>query len=90
MPPSVVAASALTGTGLEHLIGAIDARLSAARRVVEVRVPHADGATLAWLYRHGEVLEHADDNGEARLRVGLSPADAGRLQQRPGVSSTTV
>ena len=87
---SVVAASALTGTGLEHLIGAIDARLSAARRVVEVRVPHADGATLAWLYRHGEVLEHADDNGEARLRVGLSPADAGRLQQRPGVSSTTV
>ena len=83
---SVVAASALTGTGLENLIGAIDARLSAARRVVEVRVPYADGATLAWLYRHGEVLEHADDDGEALLRVGLTPADAGRLEQRPGVS----
>ena len=65
---------------------AIDARLTAARRVVEVRVPYADGATLAWLYRHGEVLEHADDDGEARLRVGLTPADAGRLEQRPGVS----
>ena len=83
---SAVAASALTGTGLENLIGAIDARLSAARRVVEVRVPHADGATLAWLYRHGEVLEHADDDGEALLRVGLTPADAGRLEQRPGIS----
>ncbi len=83
---SVVAASALTGTGLENLIGAIDARLSAARRVVEVRVPYADGATLAWLYRHGEVIEHADDDGEALLRVGLTPADAGRLEQRPGVS----
>ncbi len=83
---SAVAASALTGTGLENLIGAIDARLSAARRVVEVRVPYADGATLAWLYRHGEVLEHADDDGEALLRVGLTPADAGRLEQRPGVS----
>ena len=83
---SVVAASALTGSGLENLIGAIDARLSAARRVVEVRVPYADGATLAWLYRHGEVLEHADDDGEALLRVGLTPADAGRLEQRPGVS----
>ena len=81
-----VAASALTGAGMDDLIGVIDARLTAARRIVEVRVPYADGATLAWLYRHGEVLERADDGGEARLRVGLTPADAGRLEQRPGVS----
>ena len=81
-----VAASALTGDGLSDVIGAIDARLTAARRVVEVRVPFSDGATLAWLYRHGEVLERADDGGEALLRVGLTPADAGRLEQRPGVS----
>ena len=84
--PGVVAASALTGDGIGDLIEAIDARLTASRRIVDVRVPYADGATLAWLYRHGEVLEHADDEGEARLRVGLTPADAGRLGQRPGVS----
>ena len=87
---SGVPASALTGAGIEDLIGAIDVRLTATRRVVEVRVPYADGATLAWLYRHGEVLEHADDHGEARLTVGLSPADAGRLEQRPGISFATV
>ena len=81
-----VAASALTGTGMDELIAAIDAKLGAARRIVEVRVPYADGATLAWLYRHGEVIERDDDDGEARLRVGLTPADAGRLEQRPGVS----
>ena len=81
-----VAASALTGDGLSDVIGAIDARLTAARRIVEVRVPFSDGATLAWLYRHGEVLERADDGGEALLRVGLTPADAGRLEQRPGIS----
>ena len=85
---SVVAASALTGSGIEDLIGEIDARLTATRRVVEVRVSYADGATLAWIYRHGEVLEQSDDDGEARLRVGLSPANAGRLEQRPGVSLT--
>jgi len=84
--PSVVAASALTGDGIENLIGVIDARLTTSRRIVDVRVPYADGATLAWLYRHGEVLEHSDDNGEARLRVGLTPADAGRLERRSGVS----
>ena len=83
---SVVAASALTGEGVDDLIRAIDARLTAARLIVEVRVPYADGATLAWLYSHGEVLEHADDDGEALLRVGLTPADAGRLERRPGIS----
>ncbi len=81
-----VAASALTGTGIALVLEAIDARLTAARRIVEVRVPYADGATLAWLYRHGEVLDRADDGGKALLRVGLSPADAGRLERRPGIS----
>ncbi len=81
-----VAASALTGAGMEGVIGMIDARLAAARRIVEVRVPYADGATLAWLYRHGEVLDRADDGDEACIRVGLTPADAGRLEQRPGIS----
>ena len=84
--PSSVAASALTGAGLDLVLEAIDARLTAARRIVEVRVPYADGATLAWLYRHGEVLDRADDGGEALLRVGLTPADAGRLERRPGIS----
>lgn len=51
-----VAASALTGIGIDLVLEAIDARLTGARRIVEVRVPYADGATLAWLYRHGEVL----------------------------------
>ena len=82
----VVAASALTGTGIDELVAMIDSRLTAARRIVEVRVPYADGATLAWLYRNGEVLGRADDDGEALLTVGLTPADAGRLEQRPGVS----
>ena len=81
-----VAASALTGAGLDLVLEAIDARLTAARRIVEVRVPYADGATLAWLYRHGEVLDRADDGGKALLRVDLSPADAGRLERRPGIS----
>ena len=82
-----VAASALTGAGLDLVLEAIDARLTAARRILEVRVPYADGATLAWLYRHGEVLDRTDEGGnEALLRVGLTPADAGRLERRPGIS----
>ena len=85
-----VALSALAGEGLDALICLIDERLSVARRVVEVRVPYADGATLAWLYRHGEVLDRTERDGAACLRVGLSPADADRLERRDGVSIKTA
>lgn len=85
-----VALSALAGEGLDALICLIDERLSMARRVVEVRVPYADGATLAWLYRHGEVLNRTERDGAACLRVGLTPADANRLARRGGVSIETA
>lgn len=85
-----VALSALAGEGLDALICLIDERLSMARRVVEVRVPYADGATLAWLYRHGEVLNRTERDGTACLRVGLTPADANRLARRGGVSIETA
>ena len=81
-----VVLSARTGEGLDALVRLIDERLSAARRVVEVRVPYADGATLAWLYRHGEVMEQTECDGAACLRVGLTSADADRLRRRDGVS----
>lgn len=81
-----VVLSARTGEGLDALVRLIDERLSAARRVVEVRVPYADGATLAWLYRHGEVMEQTECDGAACLRVGLTSADADRLRRRAGVS----
>ena len=85
-----VAVSALAGEGLDALLRLIDERLSAARRVVEVRVPYADGATLAWLHRHGEVLERTERDGAACLRVELTPADADRLGRRDGVSVETA
>ncbi|CCG07839.1 GTPase HflX [Pararhodospirillum photometricum] len=71
--------SALTGEGLDRLLARIDARLALARLVLEVRLPLEDGATLAWLYRKGEVLERRDDEDHCVLTVRLDPADVGRL-----------
>lgn len=78
----VVVISALTGEGCAAVLEALDQRLSAARRVVEVAVALSDGASIAWLYDHGEVLSRRDDGAMARLRVGLDPADAARFQRR--------
>ncbi|MBM3567563.1 MAG: GTPase HflX [Alphaproteobacteria bacterium] len=86
--PAVVPVSALGGDGMAELLAAIDARLGGARRLVEVTLAAADGATLAWLYRHGEVVARDSvEGGRIALKVGLDPADLGRLEKRLGAGA---
>jgi len=80
--PDAVPVSALTGEGLQELRAAIDARLSAGMETIEVSLPTTDGAGLAWLYQHGEVLGRADGEAAIRLTVRLSPADRARFEDR--------
>ncbi len=75
-----VPVSAATGEGCEALLALLDARLAAERHAVELAVPLSDGAAIAWLYRHGEVLERRDDETRAHFAVRLSPADIGRFK----------
>jgi len=77
-----VATSAVTGEGCELLLELIDRRLSASREVRRLRLPLADGATIAWVYAHGDVVERRDDGAFAHLTVRLDPADAARLERR--------
>ncbi|MCA8927903.1 MAG: GTPase HflX [Alphaproteobacteria bacterium] len=76
-----VLASALTGDGCDDLMRAIDRALAAQRTVVELDVAHADGKTLAWLYRRGQVLAREDREAGAHLTVALDPADLARLER---------
>ena len=77
----VIAVSALTGEGLDALRDALDTRLSAGMETVDYAIPASDGARLAWLYRHGEVLERNDGDVDVRVTVRLSPADRARFEQ---------
>ena len=81
--PGVVVVSALTGEGLEALREVLDARLAADLETVEYAIPAADGARLAWLYRHGEILAREEREGDIRVTVRLSPADRARFEQSP-------
>ena len=74
--------SALTGDGVDQLIDAVAAFLSAAGEAREVSVPLSDGATLAWLYRHGEVRSRRDEGETARLTVALDEAAAAQFARR--------
>jgi GTP-binding protein HflX len=72
--------SALTGEGLQELLHAIDARLAADLLVLDYEVPVTDGAKLAWLYRHGEVLAREDGEQTIQVEVRLSEADRARFE----------
>jgi GTP-binding protein HflX len=75
-----VVLSAVTGEGCDALLGLLDRRLESAIRAVRLDVPLTDGKTLAWIYRHGEVLGRRDDNEAAHLSVRLSEPDIARLR----------
>jgi GTP-binding protein HflX len=73
-----VAVSALTGEGLPALLSAIDRFLAAQLVTLSVDVPVTDGAKLAWLYRHGEVLHREDGEVDVHMEVRMSEADKAR------------
>ena len=72
--------SAITGEGLPALLAAIDARMAAGMERAEYAIPPADGARIAWLYEHGEVLDRVDEEAAIRLTVRLLPADRARFE----------
>ena len=85
--PGGVAVSALTGEGLPSLREVIDTRISEGLQTVGYDVPASDGARLAWLYEHGEVVGRHDGDEAVRLTVRLSPGDRARFERqasRPG------
>ena len=79
--PGSVAVSAVTGDGLPSLTEALDARIAAGMEQAAYAIPHAEGARLAWLYEHGEVLSREDDETAAHVTVLLLPADRARFEQ---------
>jgi GTP-binding protein HflX len=74
--------SAVTGEGCEALLRLLDERLIDGIRPVPLDVDLMDGAGIAWLYRHGEVLERRDDEQVAHLVVNMNQADLDRFAAR--------
>ena len=84
-----IAVSSLSGEGLNELLELIDHKLSRERQIIRLKIGLADGATIAWIYSHGEVLNRIDEDIFAHFRVSLSSADIDRLNRRRGDSQAT-
>ena len=78
----VLAISALTGEGIDDLSVRIAAKLTAGHRRYHLTLDAADGAGLAWLHAHGEVVRQETEGLESHVEVRLDPADYERFLQR--------
>ena len=78
----VVAISALSGEGVQHLIEQVAAKLTNAHRRYSITIEASDGAGAAWLYAHGEVLDSTNDELETTYDVRLSETDYDRFSRR--------
>jgi GTPase len=81
-PSQALLVSARTGEGCEGLLRSLDERLSASMEVIDVSLSPTDGAALAWLYRHGEVVQREIGDDVVRVQVRLSAAHAARFAKR--------
>lgn len=79
--PGAVAVSAITQEGLTSLMAAIDERIAAGMEIADYAIPPDDGARLAWLYQHGEVVDRQDGEAAVHVKVRLLPADRARFER---------
>jgi GTP-binding protein HflX len=80
-PPAILV-SAATGEGTDLLLRTVAGLVDEAPPIA-VYAPAGEGAAIAWLYRHGRVLERNDDakDGSVRLAVSLTPQALGQFEQ---------
>lgn len=78
----VVLASAQTGEGVEEVRLAMAAVLERGSSVHDVELDIADGEGLAWLHRHGNVLDEKVEGDKMHVAVKLSSADWDRFESR--------
>ncbi|MEO8114650.1 MAG: GTPase HflX [Phenylobacterium sp.] len=79
--PQAIPVSAVTGEGCEQLLTVL-AGLVDDSTPVDVHAAASEGAAVAWLYRHGRVIEREQaDDGGVRIAVSLSAQALGQFEQ---------
>ena len=78
----VVILSALTGVGVDDLQRRISGQMTAGAEIHQLRVPVADGAAIAWLHEHGEVIGSETADSDVVVTVRLSESALARFMKR--------
>jgi len=80
---TVLLLSAASGEGVSGLLQALDDKLGAHDRQLEVNVAPDQGAVLHWIYENAEVLDrHDQEDGSCRLKIRLGEDKIGVLARK--------
>ncbi|RMF09148.1 MAG: GTPase HflX [Alphaproteobacteria bacterium] len=82
--PGKIALSAASGEGVDRLLAALDEELARRGVTRKIKLSHSDGPAIAWLYRHGDVLERHDRATAVHLSVRLNDVDWQRFTKTHG------
>lgn len=69
--------SAVSGQGVSELMSAVQSQLTEGHTKIKIRLPITDGATLALIYRKGQVLERWDTNDYIDVVALVAPTEIG-------------
>ena len=82
--------SAATGEGVDPLLTAIEARVSAHHREFDLMLDPADGAGISWLHRHARVVNQSmQDDGRLGMTVRVDPQNAELVRRKFQVRDKT-
>jgi GTPase len=82
---SSVLVSSVKGTGINHLMAMVEARLGGTADQYEVTLKPEDGKGLAWFHERAEVLARRDlKSGNIKLRLRMSVERAGQAENTYG------
>jgi len=81
----VVPVSAVTGEGVDKLLARIETALAEHNPVFRIDLAPEDGAEMAWVYGHGEVLDRQDsEDGRTTLTARFDVRHAGAAAKQLG------
>jgi GTP-binding protein HflX len=86
----VVAASAVTGEGIDTLLAEIEARLFPRRIIFTLRLDHSAGRAISWLYGHGEVQGREDGEAGVDMTVEMTEKEFFQFQKECGAAAAEV
>ena len=82
---AAAAVSALSGEGVGELLARFEADMTHDNIEMRLTLDANDGAGLAWVYRHAEVVERRETGGNIVLKLRIRPQDEARIEsQFPG------
>lgn len=77
----MVAMSAFSGDGVDVFLSKVEERLTHNQKVLLLKIPHNDGASLSWVYRNATVIDRREEEDHVVLEAKFSSENLGRLEK---------